>query len=526
MFQTDREGKAAELVNLDFIYDCLSAVDGQILQEVYWSVDSLEVTCCGLNFCLELRKCKNFQDQIKVIQSHKKSLRAYVILEASNAIQSTNWIKTIQVMLILYLSPKFKIFRCFIEWVPELISNAIRNSSASSAYQSIVVSVRAVCLIIIDSFQFQQLSYYQRNSMKDILSSLNSMALLFKEGVPWLLMNDVGGDDDMLHFFVTLLSNILHASISNVFLNSEQSSFEGNCSVTGIEVTCQIECCSDCMRVMVTVLTAWSCQIASYDTKQGSSSDKAYLQAPRWVNLMNAVMKDMSRALLSGLVSKDAGTNLALGVVTLQQFLLTTAYKGYYQLLAMLGLMDINAHYSNGVGKADRKAEVNHANLVRFALMAEIHPEILSMLPNIKVELKIAIIRACLALLDRLAFVDAFAQSNEKFSVQLSAASLQVQASLGLSEFFSSITLWRGSLLLGPMRSNLIIVCGDPSPGVQLYALQTLEVWLCRVAECHAGSIEDLESVRDILQELENLAAMLTVCWGHPSRQVVEVPQR
>jgi hypothetical protein len=366
------------------------------------------------------------------------------------------------------------------------------------------------------------------------------MALLQKDSnTSWIKIENESVEDDVLLFFVSFLVEILCCTIDDILsgVNSTQHSTSGTNSnseinVSAVEVVRPTECCNDCLRIIVTILKSW----------KWSSTVNRRFHATEWGIIIDRSVTGICNLLSSGLVSKDAGTNLALGAMALQRFTASmredsTFSLAYYQLLATLCLLQ--DHPENGVPAA-------HA----FSCHAGLHSVWVHLVPTLPVLLKVAVLRACLSIFDisdlmhvptcsELSPSESFPDSHnytEETAIRSISAWLcndDYQKNEDITEMQSVVILrkvnkhCRDPLLFGAMLTSLIGVCSDPALSIKIYGLQTLESWLTRISECFSDSgvalnnqFYSVEGIQYALTNLNTLAEILCMAWSHPARQV------
>ena len=500
----------------------------------------------------ELSSCLSHQFQIKAIQAKKKSLKLSILASCNAAMQSNlqhidfQWLDDVVLLLFIYLSPSYSSLRSAFEWVVDLLHELLIASANLKDLQVLIrVSTREVCRIVIDSCKH----LLHTSSLKDtvdisiqILPSLSCMALLQKDSyASWIKIENESVEDDMLLFFVNFLVEILCCTVDDILsgVNITQLSTTGTNSnsnaeinISAVEVVRPTECCNDCLRIIVTILKSW---------KWRSTANRRF-HATEWGTIIDRSVTGICNLLSSGLVSKDAGTNLALGAMALQRFTASmredsTFSLAYYQLLSTLYLLQDRAE--NGVSIA-------HA----FSCHVGLHSVWVNLVPRLPVLLKVAVLRACLSIFDisvlmHVPTCSMLSQSesfpdNDNYTEETAIRSVsawlcndEYQKNEEITEMHSAVILCKVNkhghdpLLFGAMLTSLIGVCSDPALSIKIYGLQTLESWLTRISECFSDSglalnsqLFSMDGVQYALTNLNTLAEILCMAWSHPARQV------
>ena len=488
----------------------------------------------------ELSLCSSHKEQIKAVQSKKKLLKLAIIASFNSCMQSNlqnidfQWLDDVVLLVFIYLSPSFSTLRSAFEWIVELLSELQISSMLSKDLHTLLrISTREVCRIVIESCKhFLRIGSLKNNIdvCIQILPSLNCMAVLQKDNTSWITIDNETVEDDMLLFFVGFLIEILCCAVeeilSGVNITQHQTNSNAEANISIMEVVRPTECCNDCLRTIVTILKSW----------KWSSTAHRRFHAIEWGAILDRSITGICNLLASGLVSKDAGTNLALGAVVLQRFSGSmredsTFSLSYYQLLSTLFLLQ----------------EQTETGLNAFSCHVGLHKAWVQLVPTLPLLLKVAVLRACLSIFDItvLTYIpssrihspsDSYKHTEEittrsSISAWLCNERYQTNEEItnneSLAILYAVNKQYLGPLLYGAVLTSLKEVCSDPVLAIKLYGLQTLESWLTRVAECYSESVLlssnqllTTEGIENTLSSLNTLAGILCMAWSHPARQV------
>lgn len=465
----------------------------------------------------------NSSEQTQIIQSKKKLVKC--AMEAQLNHSRSAWLKSTQLLISLYISPYCNHLRIHGDWIISIFLDVYSQYEFRSDCSMLLNAVAETCQMTLDSCKVSWHRQDNDNLSEECslwLPCLYSMVLLHKDVLPWMQpQGDDTSPDTILFGFLSVLSPILKFCVERLIASDENN------------VISPADLCSDCMRILVASLKSW---FSRYNRPE---------EVHRWAVLIDNMMADIASALCSDAVSKDAVTNLALGAMALQKLVGSFCGRGDGRCRQVAAIVQLLPHR----GALPRE-------LVGEGITAGVHPEVVSLLPTLSTVAKTAILRACLALCQCVELTwESPLVDEEGVLVQtahpliardgksilpwlLGVASEPVEAAVivpskdhGRSRPARPGQTW---ILLGPAMAFLMSVSHDPSPTTQLYALQTVEIWLARIADCvvevgrteldGAGAVEGgvgdaPPRVENVLRIFDGVAAMLTVFWGHPARQ-------
>ena len=452
-------------------------------------------------FLDRLSGSKNLREQISSVLQFK----GHFVKHISSIPIHSDVIQEIKILAMLYLHPDYALLRKSLEWIIEtLCTNQVDSVSVRKALRDVtsklietsrtagmlldqkieIATSWAVTFTIIAMFdkEYPFLGHYAKPA--DELESKP-----FDHGNEVLQLDD----SSLLLKFLEILDQVF-GKFTKIVLAQDTD--------TSAEVMRYADCCGECMRAMMTSLKS---RRGVYITNGG---------ADRWMILVNSTIKNGCAILNSELVHKDTVTATAMSVVCLQWIAryrlsqnVTVETSPQHvatpssQLSSILELLRLSPSITSPLPNDELRDRLNFP-------VAGVHPDLYRNLPTLPIMSQSAILRACMTVFD-----------DETL--------LSCSNSMTLDPAVSDPWQQR-SLLLGPLFTAVVAVCGHSLPLVRLYGLQTLESWfncldliIAPTNEGTGGKGNLDAKLRSLTPTLRIISALLVSTWSHPSKQVL-----
>lgn len=533
------ERNLADYVAIDtslfLVFGCLppsrQSMDGQEKE-----IDPLGI----YSFVDNLIAASSLQDQMKVVQCTKSSLKAAIMNPVENTSTGAQYqdyvVSSIKMLLLLYVHPNYIGLRKPLEWVMETLTRCKCLETVKLKHV-----LRETCEQLLKSHEFFEFKQGDKSipsmtmTVEEMLSwsfTFNCMAALNKD-LLWLSSDESMSivEGSVVLPFISALEKIFFVCATEIVRGSDSSS-NSTSSVTSsgassTEILRYAECCGESMRGIMTVIKS---RMSAYIPRIKDAADESSRKITMWHELINRMMKLGADILMCDKVNKDVITQTAMGMLFLQwtsRFSLGNSVvceRGMslnpslqlFVLLQCVGLEEIDKeqdafgiHNSDDGANVLTEAHKRHDHLLKsLAEACGVHPHIASCVQHLPMISKCAILRACLAVFDNkaLSFQPILGLSEQPitnilnqlglsanctsyislFSNLRSSTSTSVNIpssdNVALSDLSNGNILSDNSLFFNEIFRAGLAVCMHSLPVIRFYGFQTLELWFNRLS--------------------------------------------
>lgn len=420
------------------------------------------------SFIAELSSSQDLQAQIRVIQAKKGQFKQVFAAPAEHPAVSLS--AAAKALVQLYLRPNFFALRGSLEWIIETLARAEGTPVVASAVkEACVAEWQALASRSTDAT-------IDVNELIGVALSMNCMAGLDSH-FGWLTNGSV--TDECVAFVDGTALQQFTEGLASMYTRCADkiNPADAELRVPSAELLKYVECCGESMRVLMAVLKRHRAGYVPAIGDAGAPSSAA------WRQICEQLVSSSARVLVSEHANKDVITFTALCLVNIQWLLRrpddnSCTHTSATQLSAIVAL----------VSSTDDTTNASHSDTVSV-----MHPLVAEAAQKSSLMAKCAVMRACLAVYDDLHLLHQSATSE--------------------------------TLLVGPMFTFIMRVCGHDLPTNRLYGFQTLESWLARLLTIPAELLFGTAAVGSaqfahITDNFLAVTSALTKAWSHPSRQV------
>ena len=420
---------------------------------------------------------KSSSGQIRVLQAQKRKMRT-LLTSMTSPLTAAQLKIIMSILLKLYLYPCYFAFQTTLEWLTscfhEIDEQQKKNSTDTDAV-SVVNIIASTSAEILDSVIIKEWKLYQQtldnnntvdcNIILQWLPAFNALALLDRE-FQWMSVQDMSP----LKNYATLLFEMFQLSCKQ--LGCDTSSSTSSLSVPQLIKWGSI--CTECSRNLVAVL-------------KSRRSVNSLLTTTWFIDLLKVTLTSSWQLLASEHVpTKDAYTSAGAAfvlsfAVLLQQFDSANVESGLADLIRVVCCQQTSSQDSYALGK-----------LSSFAASPSLIP--VKLLKDFPCTSRCSLLRGL----------------------------------MHTTEIVTLLAPDTRSLYFDEILDTVSYLCLHGNSTDQLYAMQSLEVWICRLHDLLRRNLLTAELIEQIRvsfvrSRLSLITKVLCTSWAHPARQVSHI---
>lgn len=447
----------------------------------------------------DLSQARDLDAQVKVLKSHKASLRSSLKSEGN-----------VEIVLQLYLDPGMDALRRYFDWAVDSVLKDGRHGL-----------IRTSCLRMWDELKGEgsSIKTMDVSRLMEVSSSAICMCNLHKD-VAWLIpgmgveYDNQGADDDLCSKgdgpleFIRFLIEVLARYHEIIRLEWEKGQRDG------ARILGPAESCGELCRSLTTLLKSNSfqnCRIGDTNSPRGQA----------WLSLVERVITLGVQTLHSHrIIGKDVTSAQAAALMCFSRLSSSTASitipsetAPYLQLLYLTAV--VTDTFSS-------EEEESKSSLSTLDVDVGFLPPLASEIPHLPVIARLALLRGALSVYRPQELDTPF--RDRASTLQHSGASL-LSILPPLPKDGED-----ASLLVGFVLPGILSRCtSNQPPSLQLFAVQTLESWLntmevvLRARGAETKSQRDTRRLELELERVIGIAPVLMSVWRHPSKLVNHV---